>query len=38
MECGYKKREFRTKFGENGENHLFLILRFVNPTSLELRQ
>jgi hypothetical protein len=25
MECGYKYREFRTKIGDNGENHLFLL-------------
>jgi hypothetical protein len=36
-ECGYEYREFRTKLGENGENHLFLLLRFINPTSFELR-
>jgi hypothetical protein len=36
MECGYEHREFRTKFGENGENRLFLLLRFINPTSFEL--
>jgi hypothetical protein len=28
----------QTNFGENGKNHLFLLLRFINPTSLELRQ
>ena len=38
MECGHEHREFGTKFGENGENHLFLLLRFINPARLELRQ
>jgi hypothetical protein len=38
MECGYEYREFRTNLGENGENHLFLLLRFINPASFELRQ
>jgi hypothetical protein len=38
MECGYEYREFRSKLGENGENHLFLLLRFINPASFELRQ
>jgi hypothetical protein len=38
MECGYEYGEFRTKFGEIGENHLFLLLRFINPTSFELGQ
>jgi hypothetical protein len=38
MECRYKYREFRTKIGDNGENHLFLLLRFINPARFELRQ
>jgi hypothetical protein len=37
MECGYEYKKFRTKFGENGENYLFLLLRFINPASFELR-
>jgi hypothetical protein len=36
MECGYEYIEFRTNLGENGENHLFLLLRFINPASFEL--
>jgi hypothetical protein len=35
MECGYEYREFRNKLGENGENLLFLLLRFINPGSFE---
>jgi hypothetical protein len=38
MECGYEYREFRTKIGENGENDLYLLRRFINPTRFELRQ
>jgi hypothetical protein len=26
MECGYEYKEFMSKLGENGENHLFLLL------------
>jgi hypothetical protein len=37
MECGYKCREFRSNLGENGENHFFLLRRFINPASFELR-
>jgi hypothetical protein len=36
MECGYEYREFRSKFGENGENHLFFLRRFINPARFEL--
>jgi hypothetical protein len=36
MECGYEYREFKTKLGENGENHLFLFLQFINPARFEL--
>jgi hypothetical protein len=38
MECGYEYIEFITKLGENGENHLFLLLQFINPARFELRQ
>jgi hypothetical protein len=38
MECGYEHREFKTNFGENGENHLFLLFIFISPASFELRQ
>jgi hypothetical protein len=38
MEFGYEYREFRTKFGENGENYLFLLLRIINLAIFELRQ
>jgi hypothetical protein len=34
MECRYEYREFKSKLGENGENHLFLLLRFINPQAL----
>jgi hypothetical protein len=38
MEYGYEYREFRSKLGENVENLLFLLLRFINPARFELRQ
>ena len=38
MECGYEYREFRSNLGGNGENHLFLLLQFINPASFELQQ
>jgi hypothetical protein len=38
MECGYQYIEFRTKLGQIGANHFFLLLRFINPTRFKLRQ
>ena len=38
MEFLSEHRELRTKFGENGENHLFLLLRFINLASIELQK
>jgi hypothetical protein len=38
MECGYEYREFNNNLGENGENNLFLLLRFINLASFKLRQ
>jgi hypothetical protein len=38
MECVYEYIEFRTKIGDNCENHFFLLLRFINPARFELQQ
>jgi hypothetical protein len=38
IECRYEFKEFRTKLGDNGENHFFFLLRFINPARFELRQ